>query len=60
MVDCMFKEILLENGEANAGEDYKKKLKELILEAILEAVLVKKKKRIYQSKLCHKELNQTQ
>ena len=31
MVDCLFKEILLENAEANAGQDYKKKLKELIL-----------------------------
>ena len=40
MVDCMFKEILLENGEANTGQDYKKKFKELILEAILEAVFV--------------------
>ena len=60
MVDCMFKEILLENGEAKAGEDYKKKLKELILEAILEAVLVKQKQKINPSKLYHKELNQTQ
>ena len=24
MVDCVFKEILLENDEANAGQDYKK------------------------------------
>ena len=24
MVDCVFKEILLENGEANAGQDYDK------------------------------------
>ena len=31
MVDCLFKEILLENAEANAGQEYKKKLKELIL-----------------------------
>ena len=45
MVDCMFKEILLENGEANAGQDYKKKLKELILEAIPEAVFVKQKQK---------------
>ena len=45
MIDCIFKEILLENGEANAGEDYKKKLKELILEAILEAVLAKQKQK---------------
>ena len=27
IVDCMFKEILLEKGEANADQDYKKKLK---------------------------------
>ena len=45
MVDCMFKEILLENGEANAGQDYKKKLKELVLEAIPEAVFVKQKQK---------------
>ena len=38
MVDCMFNEILLENGEANAG-------KELILEAILEAVFKKQKQK---------------
>ena len=44
-VHCMFKEILLENGEANAGQDYKKKLKELILEAIPEAVFVKQKQK---------------
>ena len=24
MVDCVFKEILLENGETNAGQDYDK------------------------------------
>ena len=40
MVDCMFKEILLENSEANTGQDYKIQLKELILEAIPEAVFV--------------------
>ena len=59
MVDCMFKEILLENGEANAGQDHKKKLKELTLEAIPEAVFVKQKQKNKQSKLYHKELNQT-
>ena len=45
MVDCMFKEILLENGEANAGQDYKKKSKELVLEAIPEAVFLKQKQK---------------
>ena len=55
----MFKEILLENGEANAGQDHKKKLKELTLEAIPEAVFVKQKQKNKQSKLYHKELNQT-
>ena len=45
MVDCMFKEILLENGEANAGQDYKQKLKEFILEALPEAVFVKQKQK---------------
>ena len=44
-VHFMFKEILLENGEANAGQDYKKKLRELILEAIPEAVFVKQKQK---------------
>ena len=61
MVDCMFNEILHANGEANASKDYKKKLKELImLEAILEDVFKNKNKKINQSKLYHKELNQTQ